>query len=172
MGSRRKGRELALKALYRADLTGEDAGASLISVVELLGQGDPGQEASAALAAQQISPEALRFAHRLVVGVKDHLDRIDGLLVESVENWKLDRMTVIDRNILRLAAFEILFCPDIPERVSINEAIELGKRFGTQDSFSFINGVLDGILKATQGANKEALDEPRQMGTPLKDSGS
>ncbi len=74
-----------------------------------------------------------------------HRAEIDGLIKRFSEHWRLERMSIVDRNILRLAVFELLNRPDIPAKVSINEAVDLGKKFGSEDSGSFINGILDGI---------------------------
>jgi len=81
----------------------------------------------------------------LTQGVIKHISVIDQKIEQFSSNWKLDRMTCVDRNILRIAVFEIIYCPDIPYKVSINEAIDIGKHFGTKDSGSFLNGVLDSI---------------------------
>lgn len=147
MGSRRRARELALKVLYRVDLTREEAGQSLESVLELLGSGEPGQELAANARSTEPSADLREFSCRLVQGVREHLQEIDELLLRVAENWRVERMTLVDRNILRLAAYELLFCPDIPHRVSMNEAIELAKRFSTAESGAFINGVLDQLLR-------------------------
>ncbi len=85
------------------------------------------------------------FALRLITGTKDLRPEIDEILTKVARNWDLKRMATIDRNILRMALFEILYCEDIPPKVSINEAIELGKRFSTANSGSFINGILDRV---------------------------
>jgi len=85
------------------------------------------------------------FAKRIVLGVMEHRQEIDRLIKERSENWRLDRMTIIDRNILRIAIFELLYCGDIPPKVTLNEAIDLGKRYGSEESGSFINGILDRI---------------------------
>ncbi|KPA17317.1 NusB antitermination factor [Candidatus Magnetomorum sp. HK-1] len=81
----------------------------------------------------------------LTRGVIQHISDIDDKIETYSSNWKIDRMTCVDRNIIRISVFEILFCPDIPYKVSINEAVDIGKTFGTKDSGSFINGVLDSI---------------------------
>ena len=81
----------------------------------------------------------------LVVGTFRHLDEIDRIINDISKNWKLDRMAVVDRNIIRCAVFEILYLSDIPPTVTINEAIEIAKRYGTEDSPGFINGILDRI---------------------------
>ena len=95
----------------------------------------------------------------LVNGVVGHCQEIDRLIEKYSENWRLDRMTMIDRTILRIATFELLYCEGIPPKVTLNEAIELGKRFGSEDSGSFINGILDRI-------QKEAVRKPIQQ-SPL-----
>jgi len=77
--------------------------------------------------------------------VTEHRQEIDRLIEERSENWRLNRMTIIDRNILRIAIFELLCCGDIPPKVTLNEAIDLGKRYGSEESGSFINGILDRI---------------------------
>jgi len=81
------------------------------------------------------------------VGVLEHSKYIDELIEKFSEHWRLDRISIIDRNILRMAVFELLFREDIPPRVTLNEAIDLGKRFGSEDASGFINGILDRIQK-------------------------
>ncbi len=98
------------------------------------------------------------FAERIVLGVLDHAREIDQLIERFSENWRLDRINLVDRNILRMAIFELLYCNEIPPKVTLNEAIDLGKRYGSEDSGSFINGILDRI-------QKEAVQKPTQ---PLK----
>lgn len=87
------------------------------------------------------------FADALVRGVSGHLEEIDGLLAAHSTNWKLSRMAAVDKNILRMAAFELTRCPDIPVKVTINEAVEIAKRFGTAESGAFVNGILDNIAR-------------------------
>ena len=127
MGTRRKGRELALQALYQIEITG-DASAAAVDLFVSHFEG---------------SAQAKEFARRLVSGVVSQGADIDRLIEACTENWKLMRMAKVDLLILRMAAYELIFCPDIPLNVSLDEAIEMGKRFGTGDSGSFINGVLD-----------------------------
>jgi N utilization substance protein B len=132
MGTRRKGRELALQALYQIEVTG-DASAAAVDLF---------------LSHFEGSAQAKEFARRLVSGVVSQRPDIDRLIQECTENWKLARMAKVDLLILRMAAYELIFCPDIPLNVSLDEAIEMGKRFGTGDSGSFINGVLDQLAQA------------------------
>ncbi|HEX9442569.1 MAG TPA: transcription antitermination factor NusB [Candidatus Binatia bacterium] len=132
MGPRRKGRELAVQALYQVEVT---ADASARAVELFLDHFEGGAEAK-------------EFARRLIAGVMEHRQEIDPLVERSAENWRLERMSKVDLVILRLATFELLFCPDIPKNVSLDEAIEIGKRFGSADSSNFINGVLDKVAGA------------------------
>ncbi len=91
----------------------------------------------------------------LVLGVLSHLQEIDQLIERFSENWRLSRMSLIDRNILRMAVFELLHCNDIPPKVALNEAIELGKEYGSEDSGSFVNGILDRIQKEAVKINSQ-----------------
>jgi len=131
MGNRRKGREAALQILYQVDL-------SRITP----------REAMQLYWRQHPSiPEVQEFADQLVEGVVRNRPEIDKVIEVHSTHWKLGRMACVDRNVLRIAAYELLYCHDIPKSVSLNEAIELGKKFGTEDSGAFINGVLDNIAK-------------------------
>ncbi len=87
------------------------------------------------------------FTTALIAGVREHQARIDSMIQEVAENWRLDRMAAIDRNILRLGAYEVLFCPDVPPKVAINEALDLAKRYSTSQSSRFVNGILDRVLQ-------------------------
>jgi len=133
MGNRRKGRELALQALYQMEVTGD----SSVAALELF------------LSHFEGSPVAKDFARRLVSGVLSQRAELDRLIARCSEHWKLTRMAKVDLVILRMAAYEVVFCPDIPVNVSLDEAIEIGRRFGTEDSAPFINGVLDQLAQAT-----------------------
>jgi len=131
VGHRRRSRELALQFLYQIDMTGEEIPQTLPSFRTHFKHGE-----------QAVS----ELFQRLIEGVTDHRQQIDALLGGASKRWKLSRMVRVDRTILRMAVFEILFCPDIPNRVTLNEAIELGKKYGSEDSGAFINGVLDHII--------------------------
>ena len=105
------------------------------------------------------------FTEGLIAGVKEHQARIDAMISQVAENWRLDRMAAIDRNILRLGAYEMLFCPEVPAKVAINEALELAKRYSTAQSSRFVNGILDRVL---QWQVQEPRPEPDQeMGQEL-----
>ena len=129
MKKRSRGRELALQLLYQIDLRGAEA---LDFADEFFKSEESDREARA-------------FATRLVRGTYDHEGELNTVIQSVAQNWDISRMAVIDRNVLRLAAFELLHCKDIPPKVAINEAIELGKRYSTQNSGAFINGILDKI---------------------------
>ena len=141
MASRRRAREFALQALYQADLADTSVNAALNHLWTGLvdGEGIEGQRAA--------ESEEIEFAQRLVEGVGGQLEAIDTHIEEASTNWRLVRMPIVDRNILRLAAYELMACPDIPATVSINEAVELAKRFGTQESRAFVNGIVDRLAR-------------------------
>lgn len=92
-------------------------------------------------------PATVAFARQLVSGVLAQKEEIDTLIAKQATHWKLSRMPVVDRNVLRLAVYELKSCPDIPIKVTLNEAIEVAKKFGAEESHTFINGVLDKIAK-------------------------
>ncbi|MAY81085.1 MAG: transcription antitermination factor NusB [Deltaproteobacteria bacterium] len=135
--ARRKAREFALKALYQADVSegvGKDALGGLWA-----GLLDGEQDEKPAEA------DEIEFAERLVGAVDENKEEIDKLIDGASKNWRLVRMPTVDRNILRLAAGEMLLMSDVPVSVSINEAVELAKRFGDKESRAFVNGILDRI---------------------------
>ncbi|HXG52861.1 MAG TPA: transcription antitermination factor NusB [candidate division Zixibacteria bacterium] len=132
-GTRRKGRELALQALYQVEITGD---ASEAAVEQFLSHFEG-------------HPAARRFARRLVFGVLAQRAEIDRVIERCAEHWKISRMAKVDLTILRMATYELLYCPDIPVNVSLDEAIEIAKRFGSSESPSFINGVLDQVAQST-----------------------
>jgi len=92
------------------------------------------------------NPEVIEFANEIAKGASERLKEIDGVIAEYSENWDIDRMPIIDRNILRLATYELLFMDDIPPKVTIDEAVELANRYGSVNSGKFVNGVLDKIM--------------------------
>lgn len=100
------------------------------------------------------------FFDHLVNGVLEHRADIDAVIERYSSNWKIRRMACVDRNILRVAVFELLYCADIPAKVSINEAIDIGKRFGSPESGAFINGILDSIRKALESGELKTVDVP------------
>ena len=136
MGDRRQARELALQALFFLDMDKSDLDENLAAFC--LNNED--------LLTENVKP----FFLDLIKGVLEHRTEIDALLHKYSKNWRITRMPVVDRNIMRMATFEFLKRPDIPSSVTINEAVEIGKKYGTKDSGSFINGVLDQI-KSLEG---------------------
>jgi len=131
MGARRKARELALQMLYQHDLSGNAADAIIGTFEDL----------------QKSKANTREFATRIFQGTLDHLAEIDQMIVAQADNWRIERMAVVDRNIIRMSVYEFLHETDTPKLVIIDEAIEIAKKFGTQKSSQFINGILDGILK-------------------------
>ena len=105
----------------------------------------------------RVPKKAKLFFLRVVEGVKEFQDEIDRLIERFSNNWKISRMPGVDRNIMRVAVYELLYCDDIPSKVSINEAIDIGKKFGAEDSGAFINGILDSI--------RIALEEEKSFST-------
>lgn len=137
MSRRRKAREYALQLLFGIDITKDAAN----------------WESFAHFWADKDEPDdLLEFCRSLVAGTGENIEAIDEALRGAAENWSLERMNAVDRNVLRLAAYEIMFRPDIPASVSINEALEIAKKFSTPDSASFINGILDRIAKGQAAA--------------------
>jgi N utilization substance protein B len=133
MRNRTRARECALKILYAIDIRKD----SSEECARTFWEGQPA-----------IADEVREFSDFLVQGVAENRNSIDSVISKYATNWQIKRMPTIDRNILRLAAFELLFAEDIPPKVSINEAIEMAKRYGDKDSGKFVNGVLDKINKA------------------------
>ena len=129
MGTRRKGREAALQMLYQMDVSGASAEQAIATFWPALGATREGED----------------FANELVRGVADAGDRIDETIRKVSQHWRLERMARVDRNILRLGTYELIAMPDVPSRVTLNEAIELAKKFGDETSPGFVNGVLDRI---------------------------
>ncbi|MCG8470342.1 MAG: transcription antitermination factor NusB [Desulfobacterales bacterium] len=129
MGARRGARELALQALFFADMQTESRRDAVSLFREhFVSEGD-----------------SLPFFDTLVSGVLDYQDEIDAAISKHSKNWKVYRMSAVDRNVMRISAFEILYLEEVPDKVAINEAIEIGKCYGTYESGAFINGILDAV---------------------------
>lgn len=148
-GKRRRGREMALQMLYQREM-GE------ATVQQVVAHYDPfeqleverAEEGAGIRVAEQTLRQAFEYAKKLVQGTESHREEVDELIRGQADNWRLERMSVVDRNILRLAVFELLFEPDVPKLVVLDEAIELAKRFGSDQSSRFVNGILDGLLRS------------------------
>lgn len=136
MTRRTRGREIALQVLYMQEQNQQiDAREVRQFIQRRLGDA-----------------KLIAFAEALVEGVRRHQAHLDALISEAAENWRIDRMAAIDRNILRIGAFEMLQCPEVPMKVAINEALELAKRYSTAQSSRFVNGVLDRLQTASPAA--------------------
>jgi len=131
MGARRKARELALQMLYQQDMSG-NVPDMIIETFEDL---------------QKSKPQTRDFATKIFRGAVEHMSEIDEMIQAQADNWRLSRMAVVDRNIMRMSIYELLHETGTPKLVVIDEAIEIAKKYGTEKSSQFINGILDGILK-------------------------
>ncbi len=129
MRRRTRAREIAVQFLYQLDLRGDEVLELVHDYVE----------------SESDNKDVRDFAIRLIQGSRRHQEETDSRLKEVTRNWDLSRMATLDRNVLRMAVFELLHCPDIPPKVTINEAIDIGKKFSTQNSGAFINGILDRV---------------------------
>jgi N utilization substance protein B len=132
MGSRRKGREAALRILFYMDVS---HASSTQAIKSYWGHLAEGEEASG----------EIDFANQLVRAYAEHEGEVDDLIRSASHHWRLERMPIVDRNVLRVAIVELRELEDVPKRVTLNEAVELAKRFGSEGSGSFVNGVLDRI---------------------------
>ena len=143
MHARRKAREVALQVLYSLNFVSLDV-----------------QKALDLFLGNFAAPkEAKEFAASLVEGTWSHKNELDQLIAGCSDNWSLSRMSKVDISVLRLAVYEFLYCPDIPPKVTLNEAIDLGKIFGSENSGSFINGILDALnLKLEKKNATNTLD--------------
>jgi N utilization substance protein B len=161
---RRLARIAALQTLYELDATSHP-------VTEVLARSlkEPFSESADAEAGrgESLDAAAQLFAAELVQGVLRHRDELDAIIVRSAPNWPIDQMGRVDKTILRLAIFEVLFHNRVPLKAAINEAVELGKRFGSDSSSRFINGVLGTVAQqvAAGGGVRAKVDEPKEDGS-------
>lgn len=132
MRKRTLAREFALQLLYQTDITHDSYDVSLNNFWQ-------------AHSEENIEEEVKKFTNELVKGVTENLAVIDVKIAQYATNWQLKRMAVVDRNILRMGCFELMFCDDIPFKVSINEAVELAKKYSSLEASKFVNGILDKI---------------------------
>lgn len=138
MRKRTQARECALQILYQSEMNPEE----LEEVIKDYWLQNP-----------EFEGEVRSFAERLVRGTAERLKEIDGVIQKAADNWDLQRMAVVDRNIMRFAVFELLFCEDIPPKVTINEAVNIAKKFSQEESGKFVNGVLDKINHSEKPRN-------------------
>lgn len=134
MGSRRQARELAMQALFYMD-TQKNTSPEMLE--RFCANFCP-------------SEKTLPFLLKLVKGVSETRSEIDALIERFSKNWTVSRMSCVDRNVMRIAVYEMLYCADIPPKVSINEAVDIGKKFGTEESGAFINGIMDSVRIAME----------------------
>jgi len=144
MTRRSRGREVALQVLYQVEQNSGFKAADIRRFIDRRVLGDD---------------KLVEFTLELISGVKEHQAEIDEMIRQVAENWRLDRMAAIDRNILRLGAFEMLFQPEVPAKVAINEALELAKRYSTAQSSRFVNGILDKVYQVKASAEGESEGE-------------
>ncbi len=141
MRKRTKARECALQILYQLDVAKNDCGYCLYDYWQVNKDTDKA---------------IVEFANSIVKGTIDNLKKIDKVISDYATNWNLKRMAVVDRNILRLATYELLFLNEIPPKVSINEAVDIAKKYGDKDSGKFVNGILDKISKEESTSGKKS----------------
>jgi len=137
MTNRRQARECALEVLYRLDLVGDE---SENTIAEILLRKNPSEEAET-------------YLRRLIDAALGNQQEIDTILRKHLTRWRLERLTVLDRAILRLAAAEILYFDDVPPKVSINEAVDIAKKYGDDEAGKFVNGVLDSVFQESDRAH-------------------
>ena len=144
MGKRTQSREIALQVLYQIDMS------------------EGMTEETFDLFWEHFTPpdDLKEFSQKIVNGVCQHEEEIDVIIEHYSEHWRLKRMTIVDRNILRLAIFELMYCDDIPPKVVLNEAVELGKKFGSDKSGSFVNGILDKVAHRIARLQSDLRDHP------------
>ena len=156
MGTRRKARELAMQALFFMDM-----------------RNDFSEETFGRFCANFAPKAEVRpFFLRLVRGVLASRSELDVLIGRFSENWSLGRMSGVDRNVMRIAVFELLCCRDIPAKVSINEAVDICKKFGTEESGAFVNGIVDSIRAALEkGEVQFSCSEPEETDSETEAQG-
>ncbi|MCB0353727.1 MAG: transcription antitermination factor NusB [Bdellovibrionales bacterium] len=162
MKSRRLARESVLQSLYQFDSCGswchEDVDFFFSHFFQSENFHSGGTPELKVRAQQKTESENRAFARKIVLGVLDNLSTVDEIIEKSATHWNIERMARVDRNILRLAVYELGFLEEVPSRVSINEAIEIAKRYGADDSPNFINGVLD---RAARILAEKPLEKPQ-----------
>jgi N utilization substance protein B len=154
--TRRKGREIALQVLYQIEMSNQSAKEALAQYRNHFIEASSDEEEASSFEDVKDLEEGFNFASDLVLGIEKNRNLIDEKIKEYTRNWSFDRLNSTDKNILRIAIFEMFFSPDIPEVVSINEAVELAKVYGTDESPAFVNGILDSIYK------KELLSDKKE----------
>ena len=180
---RTRAREIAVQVLFQFDLRGQqttgdqnaadEMGGSVAQLcrAELFADAD-GEQMEQPDKLGATDRELVEFAARLVEGTITHRESIDQRLQSVTRNWDLKRMAVVDRNVLRMAVYELLHCADVPPKVAINEAIEIGKKFSTANSGGFVNGILDRIRIDIEQERKQQRKPPASGSAPDGDGGT
>jgi len=150
MGKRRDARLLAVQFLYQHEVGAKQ---------------DPQEILPLFWNTTEAKADLQKLAQPAIEGVLAHYDELNGIITRYAQNWGLDRMAALDRNILRLALYEMHFCPDIPPVVSINEAIEIAKQLSTEDSGKFVNGILDRAIQDLTRSAREPAPSPKSTAT-------
>ncbi|MFC5701050.1 transcription antitermination factor NusB [Cohnella faecalis] len=150
---RRLAREITVQSLYQIEMNGVTGEIAVDNVIEDARQdNEVGTEVS-----ELASIDA--FTRGLVEGVESNKEEIDKALAEYLTGWQVDRLSRVDRQILRLAAYEIMYCDDVPSKVAINEAIEVAKHFGTEESGKFVNGVLGRMVREREAKQRKETEQ-------------
>lgn len=147
MRKRTRSREFALQVLYELDISRCEVGEALADFWEDRSDLALSNDEKQAIELDKKDADVREYTEHLVKGTLEKLSQLDVTIEKFAEHWNIKRMAYVDRNILRLAAYELLFVNDIPVKVAINEAVELAKRYGEADSSKFVNGILDKIAK-------------------------
>jgi N utilization substance protein B len=147
VGRRRLAREIALQALYVADVSRTPAAEAFAIVTR---RDDDADEAT------------LEFARALALGTLERLEEIDGIIQARAENWAMNRMAAVDRNVLRLAAYELVARPDTPVGVVIDEAIEIVRKYSAEEATRFVNGILDALKALREAPKPKKADKPKK----------
>ncbi|MFZ5898561.1 MAG: transcription antitermination factor NusB [Bacillota bacterium] len=129
--TRRRAREVALQALFQIDVGGAEEAEAIERTIQML----------------ELEAADCSFVKEIVSGVRGHLAHLDGVIARQSKDWRLERIANVDRNILRMALYEILYRDDVPDNVAVNEAIELAKTFGSEESGRFVNGILGKVVE-------------------------
>lgn len=147
---KRMGRELAMQFLFQSDVAGDNNDSNLELFWEQA-------ESSGEFPQNRIFRKAREYAEKIIRGVQENIATIDAEIEKHSEKWNLQRMAVVDRNVMRIAVYEMHFCLDVPPVVSIDEAVEIAKDFSSEKSSLFINGILNGIKDGLDRPAREAL---------------
>ncbi len=168
-GLRREGREAAIQFLFQLDFQKPESTAPDADFWKLRTGAEDPDELNPIPARSPIPPKARTFAESLIVGVCTNRVQIDELITRFARNYQLSRLAAVDRNILRLAVYEILYNTEVPPVVAINEAIELAKEFGSEDSGRFVNGLLDRIRAEVPRASRQTVLVPAQISSVVEE---